>query len=293
MKRFILYMITVIIFSSCIEKQYTYEMIDDNADNELVRKVFYQPNDSLAYIHAFVLFHEYRLKESIYNIQEEAQEFPLPVAIGFNLLDDENKNITNIAFSSKKNQEDSIRNTYDELIKKGKLEYLKSLPRIDTLAVQKLKPYFIVKKDEFSQDGTTWHTPKNAPNYVNYNAFYPYFMSSGKYNLASNLRIRFQYAADGWLFIEKLQFSIDGSAYEYSLLNVKRDNNSTIWEWSDDSVDNNIYDILEKIASSKETKMKIIGSDYHKIKTISNQQKVDIKRTLEYYEAMSGEKPRY
>ena len=70
MKRFILYTSAlVIILSSCIQKQYTYERSDDNTDNELYRQVFFEENDSLAYIFAFNLFHEYRLKACAYNLK--------------------------------------------------------------------------------------------------------------------------------------------------------------------------------------------------------------------------------
>jgi hypothetical protein len=120
------------------------------------------------------------------------------------------------------------------------------------------------------------------------NGIYCYFQTEN--NIPSNLRFRVQYHADDWLFISRIQFSIDGKAYDYIPSDVETDsgNGGRIWEWFDESLDSSDKELIDALANAKSAKMKLIGKQYHDIKAITTEQINSIKRTLEMYNAMGG-----
>jgi hypothetical protein len=159
---------------------------------------------------------------------------------------------------------------------------------IDTAKVKALKNYFVESVDEFSNDNLVWIKPKNAPKFVNDNGIYLYFQANN--GVVSNLRFRIQYHASDWLFFEKVQFSIDGTAYDSFPADVKRDsgNGGKIWEWTDQMVRANDSELIKALANAKSAKMKIIGREYFDIKNISSSQIQSMYRTLEYFQALGG-----
>jgi hypothetical protein len=155
----------------------------------------------------------------------------------------------------------------------------KRLP-VDSSKIKKLKQFFDFKSDEFSEDKTSWTTPKSAPRYRNRNGTYCYFSPD-------NLRFVFQYHKDDWLFFSKCTFLIDGETFEYTPNEVKRDNDeSGITEWFDEGVDISNKDIIEAFANAKTAKVKLIGDNYVDIIIISKNELLGFKRTLEYYKAL-------
>jgi hypothetical protein len=158
----------------------------------------------------------------------------------------------------------------------------KILTAVDSIKIKELKPFFRHKSDEFSEDKTTWITPKASAPYRNQNGTYCYFSKN-------NLRFVFQYHADTWLFIDKCQFLIDGKAFEYTPVNMKRDNDeSGITEWFDDNIDVTNKDIITALANAKTAKVKLVGSNYVDVKNISSTQLLSFKRTIEYYKALGN-----
>ena len=99
-----------------------------------------------------------------------------------------------------------------------------------------------------------------------------------------------QYYSDEWLFFNRVQFSIDGKAYEYVPLNTETDNGDGgyIWEWFDESITNSDKDLISALSNAKSAKMKLIGRQYFDIRTISKDQIKNIKRTLDLYKEMGG-----
>lgn len=157
-------------------------------------------------------------------------------------------------------------------------------PKIDSAKVKELKTYFNFKKDEF--ENHTWVEPKDSPKHVDVNGIYCYFALNSA--IASNLRLKIQYAADDWLFIQSYKFSIDGMTYDYTPGNIERDNDSSIWEWSDNQL--NMYDqsLINALLMAKKAKIRFVGRQYNKDKTITQQQLLSIKRTVQLYKAMGG-----
>ena len=104
-----------------------------------------------------------------------------------------------------------------------------------------------------------------------------------------SLRFVVQYFAKEWLFFKRIQFSIDGKAYEFVPLKTETDHgNGYIWEWCDEALSLSDHELIESLSKATTAKMKLIGSQYHDIKTISKTQIADIKRTLDLYQAMGG-----
>ena len=86
-----------------------------------------------------------------------------------------------------------------------------------------------VAETKFLQD-------KSSPQYVSENGFFPYINDS---NAASPvLRLKIQYFASDWLFIQSYLINVDGTQYTITPDSVEQDNGiingeSMIWEWYD------------------------------------------------------------
>lgn len=137
----------------------------------------------------------------------------------------------------------------------------------------------------------TWYRDKSSPAYVNYNGFYAYI---GQLNGSKPwLRLAIQYAADDWLFIESYIIKVDGKTFtisENSYGEIKTDNGSGgIWEWLDRQVGSSEYEIIKAVAHGKDVKIRFSGKDYHKDKTITEQQKTALINVLDAYEALGGD----
>lgn len=159
--------------------------------------------------------------------------------------------------------------------------------KINTDSVVKVfRPDFIFKKDEF--ENRTWVEPQNRPKYTNVNKIFCYFQLNDE--KASNFRLCIQYTADDWLFIKKITFNIDGGRnIIYIPQKMERDNNSTIWEWCDDQIDNKYEFLISAIANAKKVKVKFDGQQYYDIRTLSSAEIKYIKKTYNFYLALGGE----
>ena len=144
-------------------------------------------------------------------------------------------------------------------------------------AEKKLKSF---KKNEDEFEGTAFYRDPRTPNYTNINFIYPYI---GQKEDNYWLRLKFQYASDDWLFINKGILLIDGEQYTING-NWERDNNSGIWEWLDIQVGHKERVVLNKIANSKSAKIRYEGRQYHDDRTLTSREKNIIRKTLEIYD---------
>ncbi|WP_231424039.1 hypothetical protein [Pedobacter sp. Leaf250] len=162
------------------------------------------------------------------------------------------------------------------------------LPKVDPEVQKKLKPYFKIKKDEFDENGSIWFIPKTAPSFINANGIFCYFqVVNGK---AENFRLKIQYYSEDWLFFNEIKFSVDGKAITYTPGKTETDSGDggMIWEWSDEEIKSDDAHLIEMLASSKISKMKLIGRQYYKIKNITPNQIATINRTLKLFKAYGG-----
>ena len=300
-KKHLVFLLILGLLSSC-DKSYKYvetvqevSILGGTDTKDSKEKIIKAPNDSTAYLEAYKKF---CISSKVSKDMKQSLGETFSTPLSFKLYNDKEEDITNTTlFVSRVKQEkeiekqifsmdNSIQRSVDEN-KKEETENFKKTVKIDSTKIKKLEKYFRKRKDEFSKTGKTWYEPKSAPTYVNKNALYCYFQTEN--GMPSNLRFRLQYYSDEWLFIEKVQFSIQGKAYEYMPSKTETDNgDGNIWEWFDESVTASDKDLLTALSNVKKAKMKLLGRQYFEIKPITQDQILNIKRTIELYNAMGG-----
>jgi hypothetical protein len=253
-------------------------------------------NDSIAFLDAYQKF---CISGKMQQDMKEALGFSSTTPTDFKLIDEQGNNVALLInfdrIDSLKNsvrnrifeKKNSLKETVDGN-KEIQIEKFKNSVQIDSAKIKELDRFFNSEKDEFDSNASVWHKPKSAPKYTNQNGIYCYFKSNS--GMPSNLRLRMQYHADDWLFIQKVQFSIDGNAFEFIPRDTETDsgNGGRIWEWFDEGMGKSNTELLNALANAKSAKMKLIGRQYYKVKTITNNQIRDIKRSLDLYKAMGG-----
>lgn len=193
---------------------------------------------------------------------------------------------------------DSLRNNskYDEaleLIRSFNLIYPKNskfesqLSNLNRLAsiqreAEKKSAVSALRQDKDEFKGITWYESRLTPNYRNANAFFIYFGTSNGSKLP--LRLVLQYYSSEWLFIESAQVNVDGQISDLNLSNWERDNNSDIWEWSDEPLENR--SLIESIIKSKSAVIRLNGRQYYDTRTISQSQKIALKQVLKAYDLL-------
>lgn len=125
--------------------------------------------------------------------------------------------------------------------------------------------------DDFTN--TTWYQDKSSPIYLNSNTFHLYFSKD-------NLRLKIQYYANDWLFINKVIIKTDKEMHILSP-EFKRDNEGgKIWEWADIYMDKNGIAMIQDIINSNSVNIRYEGSNYRKDITLSKKQIQALKDTL-------------
>jgi hypothetical protein len=150
------------------------------------------------------------------------------------------------------------------------------------------KNLFKVNGDDFSN--IKWYKHKNTPRYIVEKGIFLYFGMTD--NTPTILRFKYQYSASDWLFIKEMIFNIDGEIFNVIPDDMKRDCNRLIWEWYDTYVVNNNAGItqrfIEKLINAKQAKVKLVGSQYSEVITITPKQIKAMKQTYDYYKALGG-----
>lgn len=302
-------MLTLLLSCKSTPKLKTYQYIETKREQSLFGgfdetksepKIIKAENDSIAYCAAYQNF---CIAQKVNrDMKKEYGKYNLPSSepISFQLLSPDGSDITySVTFMDiekvKKEIEDRIFSMSSsiegagERMEQDRLNDFRNTARIDSTTIIRLKPGFRIKKDEFDTMGTTWYKPRTAPQYVNYNALYMYF--GCQQEMPTSLRFRMQFQDDNWLFIRSVQFSIDGKPYEYTPNNLERDsgNGGQIWEWFDDAVDYSNKEIVLALYGASTARMRLVGDQYHKEKTITSTQLNEIKKTIDLYRAMGGQ----
>jgi hypothetical protein len=142
-------------------------------------------------------------------------------------------------------------------------------------------------KDTDKVEGIDWYRDKSSPQYNNQNGFFLYI---GK-KAAGNpfLRLRVQYYADDWLFIESFIVVADGQRFDRVGTKFERDNASgDIWEWYDEAALAADVEMIRAVIASKDALIRFMGSQYHRDKPITAAQKAALGNVLSAYEALGG-----
>ena len=290
-----------IIFTSCVsetnevkQKKYSYvetvrsrDLYGGYSIEEEEAQNIMAASDTLAYIDAFENF---CISQKVYrDMYKKGVGDYIDEPLSFKLYNEAGEDITYISFVTKKQREAEIVAEFEAMgnVLDDGWEREEVRSQVDSVKMKELLPYFNVVKDEFDPKGTTWYKPKSAPNYVRTNGLYMYFGVQD--NKVLYLRFRIQYYADDWLFFRKVQFSIDDKAYEFIPIKTETDHGGgMIWEWFDETLTGSDSELIYALANAQSAKMKLIGRQYYDIIHITPQQTLDIKRSLELYNAMGG-----
>lgn len=285
MKRILIIFISLI-FIAC-NKNYRYvESVEEALTTQEKEETFTEKNDTLAFLRAYKNFLvSKKSKEDLkkHNVSNK-------IVKAFKLYNPNGQDISNISFVSRKKA--MVKIEKEVMSRPSTLDKIRNdlekerVSKIDSSKVKELAPFFKEKKDEF--EGYIWIEPKTKPKYRNQNGFYLCFIKT-KEGYPTNLRFVGQYTADNWLFIQTVKFNIDGNIWDYNPNDIKRDNNTKIWEWFDDNVESSNASLIEAIAYAKNPiKVRFIGRQYYDERIISKKEIKSILETIQYYKALGG-----
>ena len=166
---------------------------------------------------------------------------------------------------------DSIRS----VIEKQKEEAINTINKEETT----LKSYIYEDKDDFQK--INWIQPRSEKGKFR-NTIYSYFGINDN-SIINNPRLVIRYLGDDWLFWDKVVFLIDGETYNYFPANApKRDNNSKVWETSDEAITESLLNILEIAFKAKSVKYRLVGNNKVKDFTLSKTKIKSIQNILQY-----------
>ncbi|MDP2081916.1 MAG: hypothetical protein Q8K08_13385 [Pseudotabrizicola sp.] len=148
-------------------------------------------------------------------------------------------------------------------------------------AIGRMKP----KLDKV--ESITWLHHPNQPKYTNSRSTAFLYIGT-KERQKPWLRMRVQYAASDWLFVENVVAWVDGVKYPLIAGPFERDNHSTIWEWRDVSPDDYHLSVLRSLAEGKEAILRFEGMQYKRDATLSAGDKKGILETLAAFQVMQA-----
>lgn len=148
-------------------------------------------------------------------------------------------------------------------------------------AVNKLKKKF----DDVS--GDTWYSNPYFTHYTNTNLTSLYIGQSGS---SVWLRLQMSYYGDDWIFFETAYLSYDGQTkvIEFDKYKDKEtDHDSSVWEWIDIRVDDDLLAFLREMSNGKSIKMRLSGK-YTKTRNLSAKEINGIKDVLLAYDVLKN-----
>ncbi|ANH98970.1 hypothetical protein A8L59_16620 [Pseudomonas koreensis] len=117
-----------------------------------------------------------------------------------------------------------------------------------------------LQKNTDEIEGITWISHANQPVLDTYISLY-FGTKDGKVGNYP-LRMKLNYYADSWLFVEGVTIKADDQTYNLNHLSFERDNGSgSIWEWSDSAVLDKA--MIDKIIGSKKVIVRFNGKQYY------------------------------
>jgi hypothetical protein len=142
-------------------------------------------------------------------------------------------------------------------------------------ALARLDANLVKNTDEIK--GVTWVSHKTVPLLDNYMSLY----FGVKDNSAATypLRMKFNYYADSWLFVQSVTIKADDQVYDLGKMDFERDNAAgSIWEWSDSRVED--MAMLNKVIAAKKVVIRYDGRQYYQDFVLPETQKNAMKEIL-------------
>ena len=176
---------------------------------------------------------------------------------------------------------DKVKLYDDKIVQRQEAEKAAAQREKDAL-VRKILSAYSVSTDKFND--TKFYKHKNSPAYTSSRStVYLYMGVSGTH---AWLRMQTQYASKSWLFVDRVEAYADGATFTLTTGKFERDNNSTIWEWCDESPSASQIATLEKLANAKDATLRFIGHQYRDDKTLSAGDKAALRAVLADYEKL-------
>lgn len=117
-----------------------------------------------------------------------------------------------------------------------------------------------LRKNTDEMKGVTWISHKSQPVLDNYMSLY-FGTKDGSASIYP-LRMKFNYYADSWLFVQSVTIKADDQVFSLDKMDFERDNGSgSIWEWSDSPVED--MAMLNKIIAAKKVVIRYDGRQYY------------------------------
>lgn len=133
--------------------------------------------------------------------------------------------------------------------------------------------------------GVTWVSHKSTPTLENYMSLY-FGVKEGS-AAAYPLRMKFNYHADSWLFVQSVTIKADDQVFDLGKVDFDRDNAAgSIWEWSDSRVED--MAMLNKILSAKKVVIRYDGRQYYHDFVLPESQKTAMRETLLAWQRYGG-----
>lgn len=153
------------------------------------------------------------------------------------------------------------------------------------------------RKEYNEYDKTTYYYHKSSPMNLDADALYCYFYTrdvGSKWDRYSayNFRFRIQYNDDDWLFIEKMQFLINGETVTIDPKKMEREvlgHGNGVTEWMDVQPNRDELELIKKLSRAQSAKMKLTGKHFSDERTISAKQTAALKDCIHLYKLMDGD----
>ena len=150
----------------------------------------------------------------------------------------------------------------------------------------RLAPLKRLKHEEDQVEGITWYKHPNQPRYTNSRSTVFLYIGRQSEGASPWLRMKVQYAADDWLFVNRVVAWHDGVKDVLVSGDFERDNNTSIWEWMDVAPDISQVATVRSLATADKAILRFEGQQYHKDVTLSDADKRAILEVLEAFAVM-------
>jgi len=137
--------------------------------------------------------------------------------------------------------------------------------------------------------GVTFFHHQNAPRHLNSRSTVSLYIGTRDNDRRPWLRMRVQYAASNWLFVESVIAWHDGVREPLVSGRFERDNHSSIWEWTDRTPTELQLEILRSLSMAREAVLRYEGQQYRRDVTLSEGDKRALREMLQAFEIMQQE----
>jgi hypothetical protein len=142
-----------------------------------------------------------------------------------------------------------------------------------------------LKKNTDEIKGITWISHKSEPVLANYMALY--FGTKDGVVGSYPLRMKFNYYAEDWLFVQSITIKADDQVFNLEKVKFERDNAAgSIWEWSDSPVES--MAMLNQILAAKKVVIRYNGRQYYHDFALPEAQKTAMKEILVAWQRYGG-----